>query len=54
MQSGETRTFQFNAEKVELAEREFEGKRGKREYYTVKDPKQPQEQEKMNPSNVTD
>ncbi len=53
MQSGETRTFQFNAEKVELAETEFEGKKGKRVYYTVKDPKQPQEEEKILPMSLT-
>lgn len=53
LQSGETRAFQFNPEKFQLAEMEFEGKLSKRVHYSVLDPKQPLEGEKILPMSLT-
>lgn len=53
LQSGETKTFKFDVEKFELADTEFEGKKSKRVYYTVKDPNNPQEDEKILPMSLS-
>ncbi|MEP6576582.1 MAG: hypothetical protein ABJB85_09160 [Nitrososphaerota archaeon] len=46
LQSGEIRTLQFNPNKVQLTEDEFEGKRTKRVHYSVIDPQTALEGEK--------
>jgi hypothetical protein len=53
LQSGETRTLQFNPNKVQLTEDEFEGKRFKRVHYAVLDPKMALEGEKILPMSLT-
>lgn len=53
LQSGETRTLQFNPDKVILSDDEFEGKKSKRVHYTVIDPKLPLEGEKTLPMSLT-
>lgn len=41
LQSGETRTIQFDPEKFNISEDEFDGKKTKRVHYEVTDPKSP-------------
>lgn len=53
LQSGETRTLQFNPDKAIISEDEFEGKKTKRVHYTVTDPKQPNEGEKILPMSLS-
>jgi hypothetical protein len=53
LQSGETRTLQFNSNKVQLTEDEFEGKKFKRVHYAVIDSKMPMEGEKILPMSLT-
>jgi hypothetical protein len=53
LQSGETRILQFNPEKVKISEDEFEGKKSKRVHYSVIDPKQALEGEKILPMSLT-
>ena len=53
LQSGETRTLQFNPNKVQLTEDEFEGKKFKRVHYSVIDPKMALEGEKTLPMSLT-
>jgi hypothetical protein len=53
LQSGETRTLQFNPNKVQLTEDEFEGKKFKRVHYAVIDPKMALEGEKTLPMSLT-
>jgi hypothetical protein len=53
LQSGETRTLQFNPNKVELTEDEFDGKKTKRVHYSVIDPKMALEGEKILPISLT-
>lgn len=51
--SGENRTLQFNSNKVQLTEDEFEGKRFKRVHYAVIDSKLAMEGEKILPMSLT-
>jgi len=53
LQSGETRTLQFNPNKVQLTEDEFESKKVKRVHYSVIDPKMALEGEKILPMSLT-
>lgn len=53
LQSGETRTFQFNPEKIVISDDEFEGKKSKRVHYSVIDPKLAMEGEKILPMSLT-
>jgi hypothetical protein len=53
LQSGEIRILQFNPEKFELVEDEFQGKRIKRVYYSVIDPNLATEGEKKLPMSLT-
>lgn len=53
LQSGETKTLQFNPEKVLLTEDEYEGKKFKRVHYAVIDPKMAFEGEKILPMSLT-
>jgi hypothetical protein len=52
LQSGETRTFQFNVEKLILSDDEFE-KKTKHVHYSLTDPKLPLEREKILPMSLT-
>lgn len=52
LQSGETKTLQFNPNKIELTEDEFEGKKFKRVHYAVIDPMFAMEGEKILPMSL--
>ena len=47
LQSGEKTTLQFDAEKMEPVESEFDGKKSTRYQYTVTDPNDPLQLEKL-------
>jgi len=53
LQSGETRVLKFNPEKFDLRDDEFEGKKTKRVFYSVIDPKLELEGEKQLPMSLT-
>lgn len=53
LEPGETRTLQFNPNKVQLTEDEFEGNKVKRVHYSVIDSKMPMEGEKIMPMSLT-
>lgn len=53
LQSGETKTIQFNPEKFEIVEDEFQGKKTRRVYYSVIDPSMAMEGEKKLPMSLT-